>query len=165
MWSVVKSNTIQTHTIKNCVKCLFVLVWRHFSPILTTLFKHSRKLWRVRNFVSEKSSYIFVFGVVLWDEVFKIKRTQSHTFPSSQNFHKKKNLKPRFYWDEKYNVILYFLQNHIVIRITSFPFSLLFYFPSCNLVPTFNCHNHQLWWKIFRKRILNFNFFLSSLIS
>jgi hypothetical protein len=40
----------------------FVLGSPQCSPILILLFKHSRKYEGVRKFVSEKLSYIFVFG-------------------------------------------------------------------------------------------------------
>jgi hypothetical protein len=49
---------------KVIVKYVIVLVLRQFSPIQLLLFKHSRKFGRVRKFVLEKLSYIFVFDPV-----------------------------------------------------------------------------------------------------
>jgi hypothetical protein len=41
---------------------VFVLVWHQFSPILISLFQHTRKCEGVRKFVFENPSYMFVFG-------------------------------------------------------------------------------------------------------
>jgi hypothetical protein len=47
---------------KNFVICVFVLMYRKFSPILILVFKYSRKSEGVRKFISEKLSYKIVFG-------------------------------------------------------------------------------------------------------
>ncbi len=48
-----------------CVLCIFVLVCRQFSSILTLLFKHSGKFEGVWKFVFKKPSYKFVYGFKL----------------------------------------------------------------------------------------------------
>jgi hypothetical protein len=41
---------------------MFLYTSHQFLPILTLLFKHSQKFERVRKFVLENPSYLFVFG-------------------------------------------------------------------------------------------------------
>ncbi len=67
MGSSVGENLLYTNTkihegVKLIVKCVFVLVYCNFSPILVLLFEHSRIYKGVQKFILENPSYIIVYG-------------------------------------------------------------------------------------------------------
>ncbi len=60
----IDATPIQIHKCaKNYCNSVIVLVLRQFLPILTLLFKHSKKSYGVRKFLLEKLSYIFVYAI------------------------------------------------------------------------------------------------------